>query len=108
MRMLRGGVLERGSNKGPNTDTVLDMGQFGVRVAAAPGVLPVRLVPYVEVLTGLGYWRGGVSVTRQDGNHLFTQVVGGGGPTGFRSRLTGGWWSSAGGVWERCLGPSIR
>ena len=74
---VRGGVLERGSNKGPNTDTVLDMGQFGVRVAAAPGVLPVPLVPYVEVLTGLGYWRGGVSVTRQDGNHLFTQVVAG-------------------------------
>ena len=74
---FRGGVLERGSNKGPNTDTVLDMGQFGVRVAAAPGVLPVPLVPYVEVLTGLGYWRGGVSVTRQDANHLFTQVVGG-------------------------------
>ena len=42
---FRGGVLERGSNKGPNTDTVLDMGQFGVRVAAAPGVLPVPLVP---------------------------------------------------------------
>ena len=74
---LRGGFLERGSNKGPNTDTVLAQGQGGLRVALAPGILSQSLVPYAEVLTGLGYWRGGVSVTRQDANHLLTQVVAG-------------------------------
>ena len=74
---LRGGVLFRGSNHGPNTDTALNMGQVGVRVAVAPGVLSSALMPYAEVMTGLGYWRGGVSVTRQDANHLLTQVVAG-------------------------------
>jgi hypothetical protein len=74
---LRGGVLERGSNKGPNTDTVLDQGQGGLRVALAPGILSQSLVPYAEVLTGLGYWRGGVSVTRQDAYHLLIQGVAG-------------------------------
>ncbi len=74
---FRGGILGRGSYRGPNTNTFLDMGQVGVRVSAAPGVLAYSLQPYGEVLTGLGYWQGGVGVLRQYSNHLLTQFVAG-------------------------------
>jgi hypothetical protein len=74
---FRGGILGRGSYRGPNTDTFLDIGEVGVRVSAAPGVLPYSLQPYGEVLTGLGYWQGGVGVLRQYSNHSLTQFVAG-------------------------------
>jgi hypothetical protein len=74
---VRGGVLGRGDNHGPNTDTALNMGQGGLRVAAAPGILPHSLQPYGEVLTGAGIWRGGVGVLRQDANHAYTQFIAG-------------------------------
>jgi hypothetical protein len=76
---FRGALLKRGSSQGIYNDTALDYGQFGVRVAAAPGVIPMlhSLMPYGEALFGLGYWRGGVGVTRQDKDHaLFQGIVG--------------------------------
>ncbi len=75
---FRGALLKRGSSVGVYNDQALDMGQLGVRVAAAPGVLPLHsLMPYAEALVGLGYWRGGVSVTRQDKMHGMMQVIAG-------------------------------
>jgi hypothetical protein len=74
---FRGGLMKRGSSVGLYNDTALDTGQFGVRVAAAPGLLPFAhsLMPYAEALIGLGYWRGGVGVTREDGNHFLAQLA---------------------------------
>lgn len=76
---FRGAILGRGSSQGQFNDQALNMGQAGLRVAAAPGVLPWAhsLIPYAEVALGLGYWRGGISPNRQDANHLMTQVIGG-------------------------------
>ena len=72
---FRGAMLHRGSSVGAYNDQSLDMGQLGVRVAAAPHVLPLSLMPYAEALAGLGYWRGGISTSRQDKNHSMFQVV---------------------------------
>jgi hypothetical protein len=74
---LRGGLLKRGSSVGSYNDQALDMGQLGVRVSASPHVLPLSLMPYAEGLIGLGYWRGGIGVTRQDKTHALMQVVAG-------------------------------
>jgi hypothetical protein len=76
---FRGALLKRGSSVGPFNDQALDMGQLGVRVAGAPGVIPVlhSLMPYAEGLIGLGYWRGGIDVTRQDKTHALMQIVAG-------------------------------
>ncbi len=76
---LRGALLSRGSSHGQFNDQALDMGQVGLRVAAAPGVIPGAhsLIPYAEVATGLGYWRGGVSPNRQDANHFMVQAIAG-------------------------------
>jgi hypothetical protein len=76
---FRGGVMQRGSSVGYFNDQALAMGQLGVRVAVAPGVMPGlhSLMPYAEGLAGFGYWRGGVGVTRQDANHSLIQLVAG-------------------------------
>jgi hypothetical protein len=75
---FRGALLKRGSSVGPYNDTALDTGQFGVRVAANPGVLPLHsLIPYAEGTIGVGYWRGGVGVTRQDKMHALMQIIAG-------------------------------
>jgi hypothetical protein len=74
---FRGALLGRGSSVGPYNSTALDMGQLGVRVAVAPGTLHFArsLMPYAEALIGLGYWRGGVGVTRQDAKHSMEQII---------------------------------
>jgi hypothetical protein len=76
---FRGALLGKGSSVGPYNSTALDMGQLGVRVAVSPGVIPhlPALMPYAEVLAGVGYWRGGVGVTRQDKMHSLAQIIGG-------------------------------
>jgi hypothetical protein len=76
---FRGGLLKRGSSVGVFNDTALDMGLLGFRIAVSPGVIPhlPSLMPYAEVLGGLGYWRGGVGVTRQDATHSLAEVVAG-------------------------------
>jgi hypothetical protein len=76
---FRGALLKRGSSLGIYNDTALDYGQFGVRVAAAQGAIPLlhSLMPYGEAMFGVGYWRGGVGVARQDKTHaLFQAIVG--------------------------------
>jgi hypothetical protein len=74
---FRGAALGRGSSVGYFNDTALDEGQLGVRVAVAPGVIShlPALMPYAEALIGLGYWRGGIGVTRQDGKHVMEQII---------------------------------
>ena len=76
---FRGGLLKRGSSVGSFNDQAMDLGQLGVRVAVAPGVLPLlhSLMPYAEALGGIGYWRGGVGVTRQDATHSLVQLIAG-------------------------------
>jgi hypothetical protein len=74
---FRGGLLKRGSSVGPFNDQAMDFGQLGVRVAVAQGVMPLlhSLMPYAEGMGGIGYWRGGVGVTRQDATHSLVQVI---------------------------------
>jgi hypothetical protein len=75
---LRGGVTEsHNGTSAPLTDEALDFGLVGVRVAASPRVLPLSLKPYGEAMIGVGYWRGGFSVQRQDKLHMLVQFVGG-------------------------------
>jgi hypothetical protein len=76
---FRGVILQRGSKYGFFNDTALDAGQLGVRVAGAPGAIPKvhSLMPYLEGTIGVGYWRGGVGVTRQDKTHALMQIVAG-------------------------------
>jgi len=71
---VRVGLTKRGGT-GPFTDAALDMGQFGARVAVTPWKLPLK--PYAEALVGPAYWRGGLSVTRNDGGHFLMQAVAG-------------------------------
>jgi hypothetical protein len=75
---FRGGITEshNGTSR-PLTDEALDFGLVGVRVAASPRVLPLSLKPYGEAMIGVGYWRGGLSVARQDKLHMLVQFVGG-------------------------------
>jgi hypothetical protein len=74
---FRGALLKRGSSQGIYNDTALDFGQLGVRVAAAPGAIPMlhSLMPYGEAMLGVGYWRGGVGVARQDKTHALMQLI---------------------------------
>jgi hypothetical protein len=72
---IRGAILETGGSQGANSDQVLDMGQLGLRVAGHLHGLP--LMPYAEGMFGLGYWRGGVGVLRQDTNHFMVQAIAG-------------------------------
>ena len=72
---FRGVMVKRGGSDGSNNDQKLDEGQFGIRVSAGPKVLPFSFTPYAEALVGLGYWRGGVNVARQDKNHALMQLV---------------------------------
>jgi hypothetical protein len=74
---FRGEILRKGGTQGPFSDQVLESGQFGLRAAASPKVLPLSLKPYVEGTLGLAYWRGGVGVTRQETTHFIMQVVAG-------------------------------
>jgi hypothetical protein len=76
---FRGVILQRGSKYGFFNDTALDAGQLGVRVAGAPGLIPKvhSLMPYLEGTFGIGYWRGGVGVTRQDKTHALVQIIAG-------------------------------
>jgi hypothetical protein len=70
-------LANRGSTYGLHNNTALDMGQFGVRVAGSPKLLPVPVRPYVEALAGVAYWRGGVGIQREDGKHFTAQIVAG-------------------------------
>ncbi len=72
---FRGVMVKGGGTQGSNNDQKLDEGQFGFRAAAAPHVLPFSLSPYAEALVGLGYWRGGSGVFRQDRTHALMQIV---------------------------------
>lgn len=74
---FRGAMMKRGSNNGFFNDTALDYGQFGFRIAAAPGAIkPLpKLMPYAEATVGLGYWRGGVDTLRQDATHALMQGI---------------------------------
>ncbi|MDP9039100.1 MAG: hypothetical protein M3O02_07475 [Acidobacteriota bacterium] len=72
---FRGVMVKRGGTDGSNNDQKLDEGQFGVRAAASPGILPFSLQPYAEALVGMGYWRGGTGVLRQDKTHGLMQLV---------------------------------
>lgn len=74
---FRGVMVKRGGSLGSENDTKLDEGQLGIRVAAAHGVLPFSLMPYGEALLGLGYWRGGVNVAREDQSHVLFQGIAG-------------------------------
>jgi hypothetical protein len=75
---FRGSLTSRGSSDGPYFNQALDSGQLGVRIAAAPGALPLKgLMPYVEGTGGVGFWRGGIGVTRQDATHSLVQVAAG-------------------------------
>ena len=75
---VRGSITEsHNGTSAPLTDEALDSGLFGVRVAASPRVLPLSLKPYGEALIGVAYWRGGLSVARQDKYHMLVQFVGG-------------------------------
>jgi hypothetical protein len=73
---FRGTMVKRGGTM-PNSinDTKLDEGQFGFRISASPHMLPFSLQPYGEALVGLGYWRAGTGVARQDRNHALMQVL---------------------------------
>jgi hypothetical protein len=72
---FRGEILRRAGTQGPFSDQVFESGQFGLRAAASPKVLPHSLTPYVEGTLGVAYWRGGVGVTRQEASHFTIQVV---------------------------------
>lgn len=74
---FRGVIVKRGGTQGSIDDTKLAEGQFGFRISAGQHVLPLGLMPYGEALLGLGYWRGGLGVLRQDGNHALLQGVAG-------------------------------
>ncbi len=75
----RGAMIKRGGLNGQYTDQALDYGQFGLRVAAAPGSIPFLkgAMPYVEGTFGLAYWRGGLGPARQEATHGMVQAVGG-------------------------------
>lgn len=74
---FRGVMVKHGGTAGSANDTKLDEGQFGIRVSANRNILPASLMPYGEALFGLGYWRGGINVARQDKTHLLFQGVAG-------------------------------
>ena len=75
---FRGGITEsHNGTSAPLTDEALDSGLVGVRAAASPRMLPLSLKPYVEALIGVGYWRGGLGVLRQDKIHMLVQFAGG-------------------------------
>jgi hypothetical protein len=74
---FRGVMVKKGGTDGTNNDTKLDEGQFGIRLSAAKHVLPLSLMPYGEALVGLGYWRGGAGVFRQDQSHALFQAIAG-------------------------------
>jgi len=61
---FRASILQRGNVAGSFTDERMDLGMVGVRFAVTPHVLPV--MPYAEGMVGIGYWRGGQGLTRQD------------------------------------------
>ena len=70
---FRGVMVKRGGTNGSINDQKLDAGQFGFRISASKGVLPFSMMPYGEAMIGLGYWRGGVGVLRQDKTHALMQ-----------------------------------
>ena len=72
---VRVGLTKRGGTSQPLSDAALDMGQLGLRAAFTGWKLPVK--PYAEVLVGPAYWRGGLSVARNDASHFLMQVLGG-------------------------------
>lgn len=72
---FRGVMVKGGGSQGSIDDAKLDEGQFGLRVATSPSVLPLSLMPYAEALVGLGYWRGGLGVLRRDRTHALMQLV---------------------------------
>ncbi|MDE3105940.1 MAG: outer membrane beta-barrel protein [Acidobacteriota bacterium] len=76
---FRGALMTRPSLHDPYNDQAMDIGQFGLRVAGGPGLVGGlrNLQPYLEGSFGLGYWRGGVSPLRQDGNHFLLQAIAG-------------------------------
>jgi hypothetical protein len=60
---LRGIIARHGSTT-PNADQAMDFGLGGLRLAVTPRVLPI--MPYLEVLGGVGYQRVGQGSTRRD------------------------------------------
>lgn len=74
---FRGVMVKHGGTQSSLNDTKLDEGQFGIRIAAARNVLPLSLTPYAEALFGMGYWRGGINVARQDKTHALLQGIAG-------------------------------
>lgn len=72
---FRGVMVKHGGTMKSENDTKLDEGQFGLRLSAGHNILPLSLMPYAEGLFGLGYWRGGVNVFRQDKRHALVQAV---------------------------------
>ncbi len=70
---FRGAMLLGSGSQGAYSDDSLDMGLVGLRAAVVPQRLRFR--PYVEPMIGLGYWRGGVGILRQDATHVMMQVA---------------------------------
>lgn len=70
---VRVGLTGRGGTEQPLSDAALDMGQFGLRAAFTGWKLPIK--PYAEALVGPAYWRGGLSVSRNDAYHFLMQGV---------------------------------
>lgn len=72
---FRGTLLDAGNAQGSFSDERLDYGLFGLRAAANPN--RYHLMPYAEGLVGVGYFREGQGVTRQDQKSGALQAVGG-------------------------------